>query len=162
MSINVAIIGVGNCASALIQGVTKYGNVTGHETIPGLMHPVLGEYGIGDINFVAAFDIDSNKVGLDLSEGIFAEPNNTVKFAKVPHMGVTVQRGMTHDGIGKYMSDVITKAEGPTEDLVKILVERKVDVLINYLPVGSEAATRWYVEQALGAKVGMGLFIYFV
>ena len=118
------------------------------------MHPVLGEYGVGDINFVAAFDIDANKVGLDMSEAIFAEPNNTVKFAEVPHMGVTVQRGMTHDGIGKYMSDVITRAEGPTDDLVKVLVEREVDVLVNYLPVGSEAATRWYVEQALAAKVG--------
>ena len=118
------------------------------------MHPVLGEYGIGDINFVAAFDVDANKVGLDMSEAIFAEPNNTIKFQDVPHIGMTVQRGMTHDGIGKYMSEVITKAEGPTDDVSRVLREREVDVVINYLPVGSEEATKWYVEQVLAAGCG--------
>jgi myo-inositol-1-phosphate synthase len=153
-SINVAIIGVGNCASALVQGVTKYGDVGSDGSIPGLMHPVLGEYGIGDIKFVAAFDVDKNKVGLDLSEAIFAEPNNTIKFQEVPHTGVTVQRGMTHDGIGKYTSDIIEKAPGPTDDIVKTLIEREVDVVVNYLPVGSEEATKWYVEHVLAAKCG--------
>ena len=153
-SINVAIIGVGNCASSLVQGIHKYRNATNEQTIPGLMHPVLGEYGIGDINVVAAIDIDVNKVGLDLSEAIFAEPNNTIKFQDVPHMGLTVQRGMTHDGIGKYMAEIIEKAPGPTDDITRILREREVDVVINYLPVWSEEATRWYVEQVLAAGCG--------
>ena len=153
-SINVAIIGVGNCASALVQGVHKYQNATNENSIPGLMHPVLGEYGVGDINFVAAFDVDAGKVGLDLSDAIFAEPNNTIKFQDVPHTGITVQRGMTHDGIGKYMSDVITKASGPTDDIVAVLREREVDAVVNYLPVGSEEATKWYVEQVLAAGCG--------
>jgi myo-inositol-1-phosphate synthase len=153
-SINVAIIGVGNCASSLVQGVSKYADVTNNEDIPGLMHPVLGEYGVGDINFVAAFDVDSSKVGLDLSEAIFAKPNNTVKFQEVEQTGVTVQRGMTHDGVGKYMSDIIRKADGPTDDIAGILKERDVDVVINYLPVGSEQATKWYVEQVLAAGCG--------
>jgi len=151
-SINVAIIGVGNCASALVQGVGKYSNATNEQSIPGLMHPILGEYGIGDINFAAAFDVDVNKVGLDLSEAILAKPNNTLSFHDVPYMGLTVQRGMTHDGIGRYLSDVIEKAPPPTDDIVKTLVEREVDVVINYLPVGSEEATKWYVEQSLAAK----------
>lgn len=153
-SINVAIIGAGNCASSLVQGVNKYKDATNNDSIPGLMHPVLGEYGIGDINFVAAFDVDTNKVGLDLSEAIFTEPNNTVKFQDVSHMDVTVQRGMTHDGIGKYLSGTIKKAEGPTDDIANILKEREVDVVINYLPVGSEQATKWYVEQVLAAGCG--------
>ena len=153
-NINVAIIGVGNCASALVQGVAKYGNVTNGRKIPGLMHPVLGEYGIGDIRFVSAIDIDAEKVGLDLSEAIFVEANNALKFQDVPHLGVTVQRGMTHDGIGKYMADTIKKAEGPTDDIAKTLIDREVDVVVNYLPVGSEEATRWYVEQVLAAKCG--------
>ena len=154
-SINVAIIGVGNCASALVQGVGKYADVTSDDEVPGLMHPVLGEYGVGDINFVAAFDVDASKVGLDLSEAIFAEPNNTVKFQDVEHLGLTVQRGMTHDGVGKYMSQVITKAPGPTDDIAGILREREVDVVINFLPVGSEEATRWYAEQVLTVGAGM-------
>ena len=153
-SINVAIIGVGNCASSLVQGVSKYAGASNNEEIPGLMHPVLGEYGVGDINFVAAFDVDSSKVGLDLSEAIFAKPNNTVKFQDVEHTGITVQRGMTHDGVGKYMSDIIRKADGPTDDIAGILKEREVDVVINYLPVGSEQATKWYVEQVLAAGCG--------
>ncbi len=153
-SINVAIIGVGNCASSLVQGVSKYADATSNEEIPGLMHPVLGEYGVGDINFVAAFDIDAGKVGLDLSEAIFAKPNNTVKFQDVDDTGVTVQRGMTHDGVGRYMSDIIRKASGPTDDIAGVLREREVDVVINYLPVGSEQATKWYVEQVLAAGCG--------
>ena len=152
--INVAIIGIGNCASALVQGVHKYSDVAPDGAVPGLMHPVLGEYGIRDIKFVAAFDIDAAKVGLDVSEAISARPNNTVKFQDVPHLGVTVQRGMTHDGIGKFMSDVVTKAPGTTEDIARILREREVDVVVNYLPVGSEEATKWYVEQVLAAGCG--------
>ena len=149
--INVAIIGVGNCASSLVQGVHKYNEVSDDELIPGLMHTVLGGYHIGDINFVAAVDIDKNKVGRDLSEAIYAPPNNTYTFAEVPNIGVTVERGMTHDGIGKYVSDLVEKADGSTVDVAKILKEREVDVVINYLPVGSEEGTRWYVEQVLSA-----------
>ena len=153
-SINVAIIGVGNCASALVQGVHKYQATSNGSKIPGLMHPVLGEYGVGDINFVGAFDIAKGKVGLDLSEAVFAPPNNTVKFQDVEHLGLTVQRGMTHDGVGKYMSEVITKAPGPTDDIAGILRDREVDVVVNYLPVGSEEATRWYAEQVLAVGAG--------
>lgn len=153
--INVAIVGVGNCASALVQGVHKYAKAKSGKDIPGLMHPVLGSYAIGSINVVAAFDIDTNKVGLDLSDAIFAKPNSAKKFHDVPNLGVVVQRGMTHDGIGKYMSDIIKKAPGPTDEIVQTLVNREVDVLINFLPVGSEAATKWYIEQALAAKVGV-------
>jgi myo-inositol-1-phosphate synthase len=149
--INVAIIGVGNCASSLIQGVEFYKNAEDGATIPGLMHPVLAGYHIRDINFTAAFDIDINKVGKDLSEAMYAEPNNTIKFAEVPHTGVTVSRGMTHDGLGKYLSEIITKAPGPTADIVSILKETNTHVVINYLPVGSEEATKWYVEQVLAA-----------
>ena len=150
-NINVAIIGVGNYASALIQGIEKYKDATNKDSIPGLMHPVLGKYGLSNIKVVAAFDVDSNKVGLDLSKAIFAKPNNLLKFAEVPKTGVIVQRGMTHDGIGKFTSGIIKKADGSTSDIVKILVENKVDVVINYLPVGSEQATKWYVEQVLAA-----------
>ena len=153
-SIKVAVIGVGNCASSLVQGLEKYRDVGSEDEAPGIMHPVMGEYGIGDIEVVAAFDINESKVGLDLSEAILAEPNNTVKFADVPHTGVTVQRGMTHDGIGHYVSDMVKKAPGGTADISGTLQEREVDVVINYLPVGSEEATRWYAEQVLAAKVG--------
>lgn len=149
--INVAIIGVGNCASSLVQGVQFYQNARLDQFVPGLMHVDLGGYHIRDINFTAAFDIDANKVGLDLSDAIFAQPNNTIKFADVPHLGVPVHRGMTHDGLGKYLSQIITKASGPTDDIVRILKETKTDVVINYLPVGSEEATKWYVEQVLQA-----------
>jgi len=151
-NINVAIIGVGNCASSLIQGVYKYKGLKEKDKVPGIMHPVMGGYSIEDINFVAAFDVDKNKVGTDISEAIFAEPNNTVKFQKVPKLGIEVQRGMTHDGIGKYTNDLIKRAEGPTADIAQTLIDRKVDVLISYLPVGSEEATKWYVEQAISAK----------
>ena len=153
--INVAIIGVGNCASSLVQGVLKYGDASNEANIPGIMHSTIGDYAIGDIEFVAAFDIDSNKVGKDLSEAIFTKPNNTMKFQDVPKLGVKVDRGMTHDGIGKYLSDVIEKAPGQTADIAAILKEREVDVVINYLPVGSEEATKWYVEQILSAGCGL-------
>jgi len=153
--INVAIIGVGNCASSLVQGIQYYKKAKEGETIPGLMHINLGGYHISDINFVAAFDIDKNKVGKDLSEAIYTKPNNTYKFCDVPRSGVKVARGMTHDGLGKYLSQVITKAPGPTADIVGILKETKTDVVINYLPVGSEEATKWYVEQILRAGCGM-------
>ncbi len=152
--INVAIIGVGNCASSLVQGIHKYREIPEGEDIPGLMHPTIGGYEIGDINIVAAFDVDRNKVGKDVSEAIFAQPNNTVRFADVPQTGVTVERGMTHDGLGKYVSGVVEKAPGPTADVTRILKERECDVVISYLPVGSETATKWYVEQILNAGCG--------
>jgi myo-inositol-1-phosphate synthase len=150
-SINVAIIGVGNCASSLVQGVHYYRNARKGDTIPGLMHVDLGGYHISDIKFVAAIDIDKNKVGKDLSEAIYAPPNNTYKFCDVPPSGVKVARGMTHDGLGKYLSEVIQKAPGATADIVKLLKETKTDVVLNYLPVGSEMATKWYVEQVMNA-----------
>ena len=149
--INVAIIGVGNCASSLVQGVHKYREAPENGFIPGLMHTVLGGYHIGDIEFVAAIDIDKNKVGRDLAEAIYAPPNNTFTFADVPPMGVKVERGMTHDGIGKYVADLVKKAPGPTADISSILRERETDVVVSYLPVGSEEATKWYVEQVLSA-----------
>jgi len=152
--INVAIIGVGNCASSLVQGVHYYRDAKEGEFVPGLMHINLGEYHISDINFVAAFDIDKNKVGKDLAQAIYASPNNTYKFCEVPLTGVKVHRGMTHDGLGKYLSQMIEKAPGPTADIVKILKDTKTDVVINYLPVGSEEATKWYVEQVLEARCG--------
>ncbi len=151
--IRVAIVGVGNCASSLVQGRYYYENAQPGDRIPGLMHVELGGYHIRDIEFVAAFDIDRNKVGKDLSEAIYAKPNNTYVFQQVPHLGVPVERGMTHDGLGKYLSRIIEKAPGPTADIVGILRERKVDVMVSYLPVGSEEATKWYVEQALKAGV---------
>ena len=153
-SINVAIIGVGNCASSLIQGVHYYKKAKENEFVPGIMHVNLGGYLISDINFVAAFDIDRNKVGKDLAEAIFTSPNNTFKFTEVPLTGVKVQRGMTHDGLGKYLSQIIQKAPGPTSDIVEILKETETDVVLNYLPVGSEEATKWYVEQVLDAGCG--------
>ena len=152
--INVAIIGVGNCASSLVQGIHKYREIPDDETIPGIMHPTIGGYEIGDINIVAAFDVDKNKVGKDLAEAITAKPNNTISFADVPLTGVTVDRGMTHDSLGKYVADVVTKAPGPTADVIRILKERECDVVISYLPVGSENATKWYVEQILNAGCG--------
>ena len=152
--INVAIIGVGNCASSLIQGVYYYGKAKENEFVPGLMHVNLGGYHISDINFVAAFDIDKNKVGKDLAQAIFVPPNNTFKFCEVSATGVKIQRGMTHDSLGKYLSQIIEKAPGPTANIVKILKETQTDVVINYLPVGSEAATKWYIEQVLAAGCG--------
>ena len=152
--INVAIIGVGNCASSLVQGVYYYRDAEEKNPIPGLMHVNLGGYHISDINFVAAFDIDRNKVGKDLADAIYTPSNNTFKFCEVPQTGVTVARGMTHDGLGKYLSQVITKAPGSTEDIVSILKETETDVVINFLPVGSEEATKWYIEQVLTAGCG--------
>ncbi|MBJ7604033.1 MAG: inositol-3-phosphate synthase [Candidatus Dormibacteraeota bacterium] len=149
--VRVAVVGVGNCASSLVQGVQYYKNAAPDEFVPGLMHVDLGGYHISDIEFVAAFDVDKKKVGKDLSEAIWAGANNTIKFSEVPHLGVKVHRGMTHDGIGKYLADVIEKAPGETDDVVGILKESDADVVINYLPVGSEEATKWYVEQALAA-----------
>jgi myo-inositol-1-phosphate synthase len=153
--INVAIIGVGNCASSLVQGVTLYRDLKGSAVVPGIMHANLGGYAIGDINFVAAFDIDANKVGKDVAEAIFTPPNNTFRFAEVPPLGVRVHRGMTHDGLGKYLSQIIRKAPGPTDDIVQILRSTETHVVINYLPVGSEEATKWYVEQVLTAGCGL-------
>lgn len=153
-SINVAIIGVGNCASSLVQGVHYYQEAKEGAFIPGLMHVNLGGYHIRDINFVAAFDIDKSKVGKDLAEAIYTWPNNTYRFCDVPPTGVIVQRGMTHDGLGKYLSQIIKKAPGSTVDIVKVLRDTKTDVVLNYLPVGSEEATKWYIEQVLEAGCG--------
>lgn len=149
--IRVALIGVGNCASSLVQGVQFYKNARVGDHVPGLMHVELGGYHIRDIEFTAAFDINETKVGKDLSEAIFAEPNNTFKFADVPPLNVRVCRGMTHDGLGKYLNLVINKAAGSTDNIIGILKETKTDVVVSYLPVGSEMATKWYVEQILEA-----------
>jgi len=150
-SVRVAIIGVGNCASALVQGVEYYRRAPDSEFIPGLMHPRLGPYHVGDIEFSAAFDIDERKVGRDLGDAIFQAPNNTVRFADVGHLDVPVHRGMTHDGLGQYLAQVIRKAPGSTADITGILRETRTNVVVNFLPVGSEMATKWYVEQILDA-----------
>ena len=149
--VRVAIIGVGNCASSLVQGVQYYRDAKDEDQVPGLMHVNLGGYHIRDVEFTAGFDVVDTKVGLDMSEAINAFPNNTVKFAEVPHMGVRVYRGMTHDGLGKYLNQIVKKAPGPTDDIIGILKETKTDVVVNFLPVGSEMATKWYVEQTLEA-----------
>ena len=149
--VRVAIVGVGNCASSLVQGVEKYRHAPEDEFVPGLMHVNLGGYHVGDVEFSAAFDIDADKVGKDLSEAIFSGQNNTYKFSDVPKIGVKVQRGMTHDGLGQYLSQVIQKAPGSTADIPRILRDTGTDVVVNYLPVGSEMATKWYVEQVLEA-----------
>jgi myo-inositol-1-phosphate synthase len=150
--VRVAIIGAGNCASSFVQGVHYYRNADPRESVPGLMHVDLGGYHVRDIEFSAAFDIDADKVGKDLSEAIFAGQNNTLKFAdELPKLGVEVHRGMTHDGLGKYLKEKITKAPGPTADIVGILKDTHTDVVVSYLPVGSEQATKWYVEQVLEA-----------
>jgi myo-inositol-1-phosphate synthase len=152
--VRVAIIGVGNCASAFVQGVFYYKDAKKRDIIPGIMHVNLGGYHIRDIEFTAAFDIDANKVGKDLSEAIYTNPNNTYRFCDVPNLGVPVHRGMTHDGLGKYLKQIIKKAPGKTSDIVSILQETKTDVVVSYLPVGSEMATKWYVEQILTAGCG--------
>ena len=149
--VRVAIIGVGNCASSLVQGVEFYRNAAEDQQVPGLMNVNLGGYHFRDIEFSAAFDVVESKVGLDLSEAILAEPNNTIKFADVPNLNVRVDRGMTHDGLGKYVSTRVKKARGSTVDMVKILRDTGTDVVVSYLPVGSEMATKWYVEQILEA-----------
>lgn len=149
--VRVAIIGVGNCASSFVQGVEFYKNAEADQSIPGLMHPVLGDYHISDIEFSAAIDIDVNKVGKDLGDAIFAPPNNTYTFCRTGKKGVKVERGMTHDGIGKYVAPLVKKAPGATADIVGILKDTKTDVVVSYLPVGSEEATKWYVEHILRA-----------
>jgi myo-inositol-1-phosphate synthase len=153
-TVRVAIIGVGNCASSLVQGVEFYRDADPGAVVPGLMHVNLGGYHIRDIEFSAAFDISDSKVGSDLSEAIFAEPNNTIRFAEVPRLGVPVHRGMTHDGLGKYVGSRVRRARGSTANIARILRETGTDVVVNYLPVGSEMATKWYVEQVLEAGCG--------
>jgi myo-inositol-1-phosphate synthase len=153
--VRVAIIGVGNCANSLLQGVEYYKDAPDDEFVPGLMHVNLGGYHVRDIEFTAAFDVTTAKVGKDLADAIWAHPNDTIKFADVPKTGVKVSRGMTHDGIGKYLSEVVEKAPGPTDDVVGILKETNTDVVVSYLPVGSEMATKWYAEQILEAGCAM-------
>ncbi len=153
--VRVALVGVGNCANSLLQGVEYYKDAPDDQFVPGLMHVNLGGYHIRDIEFTAAFDVTTDKVGKDLSEAIWAHPNDTIKFAEVQNTGIKVSRGMTHDGLGKYISQVVTKAPGETDDVVGILRDTKTDVVVNYLPVGSEAATKWYTEQVLEAGCGM-------
>jgi len=153
--VRVAIVGVGNCACSLVQGVEYYKDADPDAFVPGLMHVDLGGYHVRDIEFTAAFDITVDKVGKDLADAIWAAPNNTIKFADVPKTGITVSRGMAHDGIGKYLSEVVTKAPGETDDVAGILKETSTDVVINYLPVGSEEATKWYTEQVLNAGCAM-------
>src|SRR5256886_1559589 len=149
--VRVALVGVGNCANSLLQGVEYYKDSPDDQFVPGLMHVNLGGYHIRDIEFTAAFDVTTDKVGKDLSEAIWAHPNDTIKFAEVPKTGIEVSRGMTHDGLGKYISEVVTKAPGETADVVGILRDTQTDVVVNYLPVGSDAATKWYAEQVLEA-----------
>src|SRR5512142_2781541 len=153
--VRVAIIGVGNCANSLLQGLQYYKDASDDHFVPGLMHVDLGGYHISDIEVVAAFDVVKGKVGVDLADAMWAHPNDTIKFAEVPKTGITVNRGMTHDGIGKYLSEVVEKAPGETDDVVGILRERQVDVVVNYLPVGSEEAAKWYAEQILAAGCAM-------
>jgi myo-inositol-1-phosphate synthase len=152
--VRVALVGVGNCASSFVQGVHYYRDADPEAQVPGLMHVDLGGYHVRDIEFTAAFDIDADKVDKDLSQAIWSGQNNTMKFSEVPKLGVNVHRGMTHDSLGKYLKQKITKAEGQTADIVGILQDTRTDVLVCYLPVGSEQATKWYVEQALTAGVG--------
>jgi myo-inositol-1-phosphate synthase len=152
--VRVAIIGIGNCASSLIQGVEFYKDAKADERVPGLMHVSLGGYHVSDIEFSAAFDVVNTKVGKDLSEAIYAFPNNTYRFADVPHLDVPVHRGMTHDGLGKYLNQIVKKAPGPTDDIIQILKDTQTDVVVSFLPVGSEMATKWYVEQVLEAGCG--------
>jgi len=153
--VRVALVGVGNCANSLLQGVEYYKDAPDDQFVPGLMHVNLGGYHVSDVEFTAAWDVTTDKVGKDLSEAIWAHPNDTIKFADVPQTGIEVSRGMTHDGLGKYISQVVTKAPGETSDVVGILRDTKTDVVVNYLPVGSEAATKWYAEQVLEAGCAM-------
>jgi len=153
--VRAAIVGVGNCASSLVQGVEYYRNASEGNQIPGIMHVEIGPYQISDVKFVAAFDVDGNKVGKDLGEAIFCEPNNTVKFSEVPPVGVKVGRGPTLDGLGKYYRETITESTSPVVDVSEVLDETGAEVLINYLPVGSEDATRFYISESL--EVGCGV-----
>ncbi len=152
-SIRVAVVGVGNCASSLVQGVEYYRNADPESRVPGLMHVQFGEYHVGDIEFVAAFDVDAKKVGQDLSHAIFASENNTIKISDVPPTGVTVQRGPTLDGLGKYYAETITESPEEPVDVAQALRDAKVDVLVCYLPVGSEDAAKFYAQAAIDAKV---------
>src|SRR6201994_2505129 len=153
--VRVALIGVGNCANSLLQGIQYYKDAPDDQFVPGLMHVNLGGYHVRDVEFTAAFDVVEGKVGVDLADAIWAHPNDTIKFSDVPKTGVKVSRGMTHDGIGKYLSEVVTKVPGETDDIVGILRDTKTDVVVNYLPVGSEMATKWYTEQILEAGCAM-------
>src|SRR5437763_1948373 len=153
--VRVAIIGVGNCASSFVQGIEYYKDAKPDEFVPGLMHVDLGGYHVHDVEFTAAFDVVEGKVGKDLDEAIWAYPNNTIKFSDVPKTGVKVSRGMTHDGLGKYLGEKVTKAKGSTADVTEILKQTGTDVVVNYLPVGSEEATKWYTEQILNAGCAM-------
>jgi inositol 1-phosphate synthase len=152
--VRVAIVGVGNCASSLVQGLEYYKDAAEDERVPGLMHVRFGEYHVSDVEVVAAFDVDAKKVGLDLSEAIFASENNTIKFADVPPTDVIVQRGHTFDGLGEYYQEIITESDDAPVDVVATLREARVDVLVSYLPVGSEQADRFYAQCAIDAKVG--------
>ncbi len=154
-TVRVALVGVGNCANSLLQGIEYYKDADPEDFVPGLMHVDLGGYHIRDIEFVAAFDVVKGKVGVDLADAIWAHPNDTIKFSDVPKTGIEVARGMTHDGIGKYLSQVVEKAPGETDDVAGILRETKTDVVVNYLPVGSEEATKWYTEQVLSVGCAM-------
>jgi myo-inositol-1-phosphate synthase len=153
--VRVALIGVGNCANSLLQGVQYYKDADPDQFVPGLMHVDLGGYHVRDVEVTAAFDVTTDKVGKDLADAIWAHPNDTYKFADVPKTGIKVSRGMAHDGIGKYLSEVVEKAPGETDDVVGILKETNTDVVVNYLPVGSEEATKWYTEQILSAGCAM-------
>jgi myo-inositol-1-phosphate synthase len=153
--VRVAIIGVGNCANSLVQGVRFYQDADPSEFVPGLMHVELGGYHVRDVEFTAAFDVTTDKVGKDLADAIWAHPNDTYKFCDVPKTGVKVSRGMTHDGLGKYVAEIVAKAPGDTDDVVGILRETGTDVVVNFLPVGSEEATKWYTEQILAAGCAM-------
>jgi myo-inositol-1-phosphate synthase len=153
-AIRVAIVGVGNCASSLVQGVEYYKDADPTDRVPGLMHVQFGDYHVRDIEFVAAFDVDAKKVGQDLSHAIFASENNTIKFSDVPPSGVTVSRGVTLDGLGKYYREMVTESDEEPVDVVQVLKESKADVLVCYLPVGSEEAAKYYAQCAIDAKVG--------
>src|SRR5690348_11072001 len=152
-SVRVAIVGVGNCASSLVQGVEYYKDASPETRVPGLMHVQFGEYHVGDVEFVAAFDVDAKKVGRDLSEAIVASENNTIKICDVPPSGVTVQRGHTFDGLGEYYREIIEESDDQPVDVVQVLKDTQADVLVSYLPVGSEEADRFYAQCAIDAGV---------
>lgn len=153
-SIRVGLVGIGNCASSLVQGLTFYRDAKEDEPVPGLMHANLGGYHVGDIEISAAFDVAASKVGRDVAEAIYAAPNNTFRFANAPSTGVVVQRGRTLDGIGRYLREEVEESDVPAADVADVLRQTETDVLVSYLPVGSEVATRWYAEQALAAGCG--------
>ncbi|MEO6821155.1 MAG: inositol-3-phosphate synthase [Candidatus Nanopelagicales bacterium] len=153
-SVRVAIVGVGNCAASLVQGLEYYKNADADSKVPGLMHVKFGDYHVGDVKVVAAFDVDGKKVGLDLADAIGASENNTIKICDVPPTGVTVQRGHTYDGLGKYYREMITESDEEPVDVVAALRDAEVDVVVGYLPVGSEQAAKFYAQCAIDAKVG--------